>query len=75
MTCPVSEAQAHGLLDDELPAADAAAVRLHLEGCTRCRREVARLWHLVAALRRQRRRQERAPESLRARALALARAG
>ncbi|GLC24391.1 anti-sigma factor family protein [Roseisolibacter agri] len=74
VTCPVSEAQAHGLLDAELSGAEAGAVRRHLEGCARCRAHVTRLSHLLVALRRQRLRQERAPASLHARVRALARA-
>jgi anti-sigma factor RsiW len=74
VTCPLSEAQAHGLLDDELAADESAAVRRHVDGCARCRAHVARLSHLLAALRRQRLRREPAPASLRDRVHALARA-
>ena len=69
--CPVAEAQAHALLDDELPAADADALRAHLARCPSCRAGVAALARLLDVVRRQRRCAPVAPETLRARVRAL----
>ena len=71
VTCPVSEEQAHALLDDELSDADVAAVRQHLARCAGCRARVSRLARFLAAVRRQRRLVPGAPETLRARVRAL----
>jgi anti-sigma factor RsiW len=68
MACPVTEAQAHGLLDGELDAAEAAEVREHLARCSACAARVAELERLLAALRRQRALAPRASERLRRRA-------
>jgi anti-sigma factor RsiW len=68
VACPVTEAQAHGLLDGELDAVEAVAVREHLARCSACAARVAELERLLAALRRQRALAPRAGERLRRRA-------
>lgn len=73
-TCPVSEEQAHELLDDELAPDGAAAVREHLERCAECQARVDRLERFLAAIRRQRDRAPAAPDALRARLHALGQA-
>jgi anti-sigma factor (TIGR02949 family) len=57
----------HELLDDELPADGAEALRVHLAECPPCRARAAVLRRFVRALRRQRMRQPTAPAALRAR--------
>jgi hypothetical protein len=69
--CPVSEEQAHALLDGELDAAQASRVRDHLAQCRDCRANVGRLRRFLALLRHQRRNHLRAPTSLHARVRAL----
>lgn len=73
VACPVPEAQAHQLLDDELPPDGAARLRAHLAACADCRTRVAHLERLLATVRRQRTPDVRAPERLLRRARAIAR--
>lgn len=73
-TCPVSEEQAHELLDDQLDPEGAAAVREHLEQCAECRARIDRLERFLAAIRRQRDLVPTAPDALRARLHALGQA-
>ncbi|MDF1505156.1 zf-HC2 domain-containing protein, partial [Roseisolibacter sp. H3M3-2] len=51
--CPVPEAQAHQLLDGELPPLADAALREHLTRCPPCAARVERLERLLAALGQQ----------------------
>jgi anti-sigma factor RsiW len=51
MTTHLSTAKLHDLVDGLLPAADVDAARAHVEACTACREEYARLSEIVGELR------------------------